>query len=687
MSDVSGEVSDEAWAMTLHKLPRARILLEHLKAFDTTVSCDGVKGIEPPHEQCATWRRAFCYEYSKTDRPYNIVSSAGRKLPKCIAICLLSGKLCMFYSEAHSLARMLCFTTRESCAVVVKGMEDVIKRAEETDASVLVTFCLPFQAGLERTHWDIRTIRKTAKGAIKDGELAFASGDGSSRTVPCTRSLEHWTDSLVAEVSRKLASEATASCLDIFEEDYIKDCGKKMDPDAMEGMVEMLKADRRKIIDSHRAELLTLHEKHKEEMEKMLTRAQDSDQDAMLRIGKVVQASKNAEDVFKKKEMETNSHNITLRQQVLALEKSKDNLTRELNATTLRNEEEEKKAKARQKTLEAQVASLKSNIAKTTAEWAKQRKGINEDQKTHKESEKKISELTKTISELTNKRDAVVKAVEASAAEARELLSRTQVGLLERDSEVSRLKGIVKGFKVVLKMAAGRLDEAVERGAKSIVSVKAMQSTFSDMDDAMANYESRIIELQNTIKTNQRTAIDAKELEDVQKRLAESEKEMGRKEHLLSETAKRVKYLERTLKESDDELRAFKKSNDADVRIHHNGDKKSNSKSYHDASTNGKDPQAHLYTAPPPPHQQAFPQSHFNIDPNLENTISNLHSALNTITAMARASSTNVKNAELAQAKLEALASVGILPPPPPQQHIQQLYYEGQPQSQYSRYN
>jgi len=67
-----------------------------------------------------------------------------------------------------------------------------------------------------------------------------------------------------------------------------------------------------------------------------------------------------------------------------------------------------------------------------------------------------------------------------------------------------------------------------------------------------------------------------------------------------------------------------------------------------------------VYMGHPPPHISAFPQNGYQVDPSLEATISQLHTALNTLTAMARASSCNQKASDMAHAKLDALAQFGI---------------------------
>jgi len=682
---------DAQWIQNASKLPRARFLMEHLSAFEAIISFGGVKGIEPPIEQTATWRRAFCHEYSKTDRPFNIVSADGKGLPKCIGILNLSGRHCMYYSESTTLAKVVCLSSQQANPIIVDGITAVIKKAEELNATILFTFCLPFQAGMERAYWEIRTIRKTQKGAIKDGELSFATGDGQPRTVPCTRSIEHWTDALVSEVSKKLGCLATAVCLDkeADEDD------RKMTYEGLEGVVEMLKADRRKMMESHRNELALVHEKHKTESEKMLARVENAEQDASIRISKVAVASKTVEESMKKKEEQLNTHNITLREQVVNLQKSKDKAVTDLQAANLQHEEECNKAAARQKTLEAQVASISSKLTKTTADWAKQRKdNKNENDAALKKSAAKISELNSSLSA----KDAALKAVEAGAKEARDMSDALKAQVLVVNSETAKLKASIRCYKLVLKIAATRLNEAVERNTTTSLNFeserqkreylykmekktdqKRIKELESQITEAMTTKDAEIMSLKSSLqkakealkvaesankKSEEHTASHPKDdkLKEVQSKLKESQQEIGRNKHLLAETDKRVKYLEKTLKESDEEVRRLKKAVDASSpsREEQKTDKNGKKSKENEVSVNVNQNTAVYMNHPAHPHQQAFPSAHFTVDPQLENTISTLHSALSCITSLARSSSTNGKNAEVAQAKLDALTAFGV---------------------------
>ena len=447
---------DAKWIKSVSGMPRARLLLDHLAAFDATLCCGGVKGLEPPIEQTATWRRAFCHEYSKSDTPFNMISNTKGKLPKCIGICNLSGKHCMYYSESNTLAKVVCLSSQAVNPLIIDGINKVFEKAQELDASVLMTFCLPFQVGIERVHWEVRTIRKTAKGYVKDGELAFGSGDAEPRTVPCTKSIEHWTDALIADISKRLAAEATAVCLDRPDEDE----EKKMSPVAMESMIAMLKTDRAKLIQSHKAEMEALKEAHKAEIDNLSDKVTQADEDASIRISKVVKQSKNVEESLKKKEEQVNAHNLTLREQLLSLQQAKDKAVADLNAANLSHKEQTNKTSAVQKTLDAQVASLKSTIAKSTAEWVRQRKElVDANAAKQKQMESKIDELTGSLKSTKS----ALKAVQAGAKEKLDQLVSLENKQRAENSTSNRMRTLLKMYKIVVTLAALRLDETTAK--------------------------------------------------------------------------------------------------------------------------------------------------------------------------------------------------------------------------------
>tara|TARA_B110001452_G_scaffold136844_1_gene113743 strand:- start:1928 stop:3994 length:2067 start_codon:yes stop_codon:yes gene_type:complete len=656
---------EESWIKNASRLPRARMLMDHLAAFDATITCGGVKGIEPPIDQTATWRRIFCYDYFNGSAPLGITCKPDGKLPKCIGIMNLSGKHCIYHSESYTLAKVVCLSSQEVQQHIISSLNAVLAKADELGASVLFCFCLPFQAGLERVHWDIRTIRKTTKGAVKDGELCFSSGDGEPRTVPCTKTLEYWPDTVMRELVRKLKSDATPICLDRVEGDELD---VRMTPEAMETMIEMLKSDRRKMMDSHKQEIEDIKQRHSVELANAQGRAEEAEQDAAMRIAKVAHASKTAEDTMKKKVEHLETNGNTLREQLLTQQNIALEAKASLAGQKLEREQEIKQSMARQKTLEAQVNKFRNEMAKQTTEQAKARKDkdrLHEDQVAVLNS--KIAELQSNIKILNS----ASLAVQASSKEARSDLVKLQATTKSVENKLGASKKGARVMRGMLALAGMRLGNALDE-ARSNKSMLAAQ-------EIAANDAKRMLkEVQDTTSTAPPPPPPPPPPPS-SKDLAEAKREIERKEHLLKEMEKRTCSLEKRLTESDAEVKKLSSTvttPPAKEETGKLGSKKGGSnvqttqedasKSYAHNTVNVSQNTA-VFMAQPP-HQQAFPAGQYTMDPALENTISQLHSALNCITAMARSSSVNSKHAEMTQAKLDALCQVGIVP--------QQGYYD-----------
>ena len=646
------------------------MLMDHLAAFDATITCGGVKGIEPPIDQTATWRRIFCYDYFNGNAPLGITCKPDGKLPKCIGIMNLSGKHCIYHSESYTLAKVVCLSSQEVQQHVISSLNAVLAKADELGASVLFCFCLPFQAGLERVHWDIRTIRKTTKGAVKDGELCFSSGDGEPRTVPCTKTLEHWPDAVMRELVRKLKSDATPICLDRVEGDELD---VRMTPEAMETMIEMLKSDRRKMMDSHKQEIEDLKQRHSVELANAQGRAEEAEQDAAMRIAKVAHASKTAEDTMKKKVEHLETHCNTLREQLLTQQNAALEAKASLAGQKLEREQEIKQSTARQKTLEAQVNKFRNEMAKQTTEQAKARKDqyrLHEEQVAALNS--KIAELQSNIKILNS----ASLAVQASSKEAHSDLAKLQAKTKGDERKLEASKKDARVMRGMLALAGLRLGNARDEAQsnKSIIAAQEIAAndakrTLKEVQDTTST---EIASLRASLQEADATAPPPPPSPNG-KELAEAKREVERKEHLLKEMEKRTRSLEKRLAESDAEVKKLSSTVTTPPAKEETG-KRGSKKGGSNGQTTQEDTGKHyahntvnvsqntaVFMAQPP-HQQAFPPGQYTMDPALENTISQLHSALNCITAMARSSSANSKQAEMTQAKLDALCQIGIAP-------------------------
>jgi len=673
---VPSEEEEKLWVKNACRLPRARMLMDHLAAFDATITCGGVKGIEPPIEQTATWRRTFCYDYFNGNAPLGITCNPEGKLPKCIGIMNLSGKHCIYHSESYTLAKVVCLSSQEVQQHIIPSLTAVLEKADKLGASVLFCFCLPFQAGLERVHWDIRTIRKTAKGAVKDGELCFSSGDGEPRTVPSTKTLEYWPDTVMRELVRKLKSCATPICLDRVESDELD---VRMTPEGMKTMIEMLKSDRRKMMESHKQEVEDLKQRHSVELSNANGRAEEAEQEAAVRIAKVAHARKTTEDTMKKKTEHLETQVNTLREQLLMQQNVALGAKASLVGHKLEQEQEIKKSTARQKTLEAQVNKFRNEMAKQTTEQARARKNqarLHEEQLTALNG--KVVELQSNIKTLNS----ASLAVQASSKEAHSDLAKMQanVRITERNMELS-----LEAYKKEKRVMRGMLAVAGLRMVKALDEARSNKNTLSAQDTVIADLNTNL-ETANACATTEitllREALGEIEASPVLpspppdgKELTEAKREICRKEHLIKEMEKRTRSLEKRLTESDAEIRKLNSKSttqSAKEETTKRGSKKGSNgqtaqedtdKNCGHSMVNSSQNTA-VFMAQPPSHQQAFPTGQYTMDPALENTISQLHSALNCITAMARSSGANSKKVEMTQAKLDALLQIGIAPQP-----------------------
>tara|TARA_B110000858_G_scaffold194724_1_gene249676 strand:- start:2427 stop:4400 length:1974 start_codon:yes stop_codon:yes gene_type:complete len=629
------------WIQELTRFPAAKPLVQHASAFESIVKSGGQKGIEPPIDQASTWRRMFCWELQRSDAPFGIASSTG-KLPKCIAICNLSGHHSFYYSDSFNLGKILCIAAQRVQSHVIEGVMSVFRKAQETGASVLVCFCLPFQVGIERCYWEARTIRKTSKGVVKDGEMCFTINDIDARVVSCTLASEHWPDQMFKELVKKMLRMVSPVSLD-----FSKSTDTEMSLEKLQVAVRILKTDRKHIMELHKRELELTKESAKAKLEEQTLRASLADDEASKRVAEVVSARDASEATLNKEMYQLQKDNAALLAKNATLQERMHELLPRLSGMKLERETELSKATARQKALQAQVSQMQSSHAKQVAEHSKHQQTLKKSHQTAIESsEAQIKDLKRQLNVATT----TAAAVGAGAKEAHEAIKRME-GTAARTTLSTRV------------CVALLLDRAGKR-AKRILSLEQSVAKEKELADARVDAVQKEVASRDAQieKLSEVAATESKETEM---------REMNEKTHLISEMQKRTTMLEGKLEESDAEVLKLKaattvaqqpnakKRTGDDSRsngVHHNGGQQQLNISQNTAVFMGQPPHTH-------PHHQAFPQGQFVVDPALEGMVSQLHSALNCITAMARSSSTHKRAAEVAHGKLDALSSQAYYEP------------------------
>jgi|TARA_B110000967_G_scaffold203172_2_gene243359 hypothetical protein len=712
---------ERLWVESLARMPAAKPILQHFAAFEAIIKSGGQKGVEPPIDQVATWRRMFCWMYQRTDAPFGILSPFTAAIPKCICICNLSGNRAFYFSDNLSLGRILCLTPQENTPRIIAGIQQVFQKAKEIDASVIVLFCLPFQTGMERCYWEARTIRKTKKGAIKDGEMFFSVNDREARTVPCTLASEHWPDSMFDELCKTFMSVVSPVCLDHVEDSDPRTATMSLEQAIV--MIGMLKSERKKLMDEHRRSTDALKAKALEDVKRLGNLAKDAESRADARVAKVADASKAAEDTIKKKMAAMDEHNSSLMKQVASQKTAVKMANSMVAGMTLEHEQETKEAAARQKALESQVSSLQSSHAKQVAEQTRARKDMVRSHQTalaevkrSLEEYRKEAESTKTAAALVSK--------SADAAHRAQADADTQVrqALLDLAKTKTELEAIKKSNDSAIGACAAtkqQMDDVASEADKLKASLKAsessnaqLKSAVKETDEARAATEEALRkadeareEAEKALKVANETATaredadgDADKIEDndaalvvlTEKELKETKAELGRKDHLLKETEKRTKALESRIRDLEAEIKDAKRQKPpTDAAIANapaqpqcatsvvpsgkgQGSQSKRRGGRADAAVagdehNGPMAQATVHVNQntmymqngamhPPQQQHGFPaQGNFVVDPMLEGMISQLHSALQTITAAARTASSSTRAAEMSQAKLDAI--------------------------------
>lgn len=657
----STELSSEAlWVEELTQMPAAKPLVQHFSAFEAIVRSGGQKGVEPPIDQASTWRRMFCWEYSKSDNPFGISGSSGT-LPKCVAICNLSGQHTFYYSNTYNLGKILCLTPIETQPRVIRGVSKLFDKAEEMGASVLVCFCLPFQTGLERCYWEARTIRKTAKGVVKDGEMSFCISDREPRVVSCTLASEHWPAEMFEELNRKFMNVASPVCLDKTEKE-----DRSLTPEKMSVAIQILKMDRKKLIEHNAMELEMTNNLHRAEIEKLTLQINEADQKADKRVSGVISSCKASEETAKQNLAAEKENNMNLMKKVSSLNEELSKVRSQMAEMLLENEEQSTKAAARQKTMQAQLSQMTSSHAKQVADHSRLMKQLTKDhQKEIQNRDTTISDLQKQLSSAKS----ASSAVSAGAKEAFEMKKKLELQLKDAKIRARVMRGVVhliSNRAVDREFTMKRFGFATETSLiKELQAVECIVNEIRDSSkkhmDELASLKMQLTEKNSEMEMLKQSASSKDDsVEDVEKVTEKHKREMDSKNHLVSELQKRTAVLESKLKESDAEIRRLKsqsQQNGHALAPPPQGPKKKGAKTDEHQAGSNQQLNIHQNTAVfmnQPPHQQAFPQGPYSVDPALEGMISQLHSALNCVTAMARSSSTHKRNAEIAQGKVDA---------------------------------
>lgn len=146
-----------------------------------------------PIDQVTTFLRVFVHGLTKTPTPFGLP----KEQPKCIAICNWNGVKGIYYSNKPILIQMLAHTPTRLGPVDLA--QSHLRRlwnhvAAKRGRSMIMCYSLPFQVSIDHLYWEVRTIERSAAGAVTDGQLVYRVGEEHASMAACTSAVE-WSGS------------------------------------------------------------------------------------------------------------------------------------------------------------------------------------------------------------------------------------------------------------------------------------------------------------------------------------------------------------------------------------------------------------------------------------------------------------------------------------------------------------
>ena len=187
---LSLEARDAAWFSRLARSRSARALQDHLACMEDRLNSRGREG---SIKEAVNNRETFLSALHKccangTSFPCGLPET----LPLYVAIVNLSGQRMMLTSDEDTLMRKLCghsWSLHPDCLaeqlaqvahhVNSKMAEHAVSKTPIITEFVLITYSLPWQAGISSAYWELNTVRvitsETGQRSVRDRDLSFSS--------------------------------------------------------------------------------------------------------------------------------------------------------------------------------------------------------------------------------------------------------------------------------------------------------------------------------------------------------------------------------------------------------------------------------------------------------------------------------------------------------------------------------
>lgn len=356
------ETADEemAWFHNLtHMGTSGKQLNEHIRCVDFHIK--NKNRAEVPVQQVAQFRRVFCAAYAETDGCFGLP----RPTPKFIAIVNLSGYRAILYSEKPALVRLLCRCDQENNQRVLVNVAAVLAHACKSNCSVLCCYSLPWQAGVDNVHWEVRTLERSAEGRVRDGACAYSYTHENIRTVASTRESETSDPEQLQAQIVAMGKHFSAANVDAI----VEAGGMPQDDherfQKMQSIVVAVQADRNRLL----GDIAAVKNECDEKLRVAYMVADE-------RVGKVVDKSQTSMRVADKLNEELRAHVATLQEQNAFLEKQNATMTREQATQDLEFNSERAKLVAAAKLSEMSAKSATKELSAASKQTTREREQL-----------------------------------------------------------------------------------------------------------------------------------------------------------------------------------------------------------------------------------------------------------------------------------------------------------------------
>lgn len=265
VADVRQELTTAGceWLATMEQTRHGKELYDHMSHMTTALEYE----IDGSHEcalrQTVAWRSAFFFEYKRNERPFGLPSP----MPKYVVMMNMSGTRRIFFSSnplmLHLLVMHVPLTRGRADAYVrsVKGMIDLVNKQRPT-LSLLLTYSMPHQTGIDNLHWDIRTFERKGPGVVLDGQYAVYLGDPRVQKVADTGSLDSKdAPAPLSVIVAQMATDMTAIDLDVDTDadfNVAIEIATSKHVQKLERLLTMFKSERKSMMEQHTEETLKL---------------------------------------------------------------------------------------------------------------------------------------------------------------------------------------------------------------------------------------------------------------------------------------------------------------------------------------------------------------------------------------------------------------------------------------------